>query len=231
MANVKQIRVLRNILLVLVLCLFVLWLLRARLWSYHNALIWGIGVGLLSGALRWWQLYHRIARRDRRYERNKIFVNYLNVFEAFVAAIVYNAYMSIPLALTCLMVILLTTLSAHWWTVLASSYGLACTCFLTICIVRYERRYGPLYYQYQSEAWSGAEGLLYQEGVVVQPLMPAGKVEVGGVLWNAVSRSGECLPVGERIEVLAVERLTLDVDRLATTHFPNEGWEFNDHGV
>ena len=231
MARVKQVRVLGNTLLVFVLCISVLWLLRGRLWSYSNALSWGIGLGLLSGALRWRQLYYRIARRDRRYERNKVFVNYLNVFEALVATIVYNVYLSIPLALIGLMVVLLTTRSAHWWTVMASSGVVACTGFLAICIVRYERRYGPLYYQYKSEAWSGAEGLLYQEGVVVQSLRPVGKVEVGGVLWNAVSRSGECLPVGERIEVLSVERLTLDVDRLATSHFPNEGWEFNDHGV
>jgi hypothetical protein len=215
MANVKQVRVLRNTLLVFALCALVLWLLQSRLLAYRDALIWGVVLGLAGGALRWWHLCHHIARRDRRYERNKIFVNYLNIFEVMVAAIVYNVYISIPLVLICITIVLLTTLSAHWWTVLGSSFGLACTGFMTACIVGYERRHGPLYYQYKSEAWSGAEGMLYQEGVVVQPLMPTGKVEVGGVLWNAVSRSGEALQVGERIEVLSVERLTLDVDRLS----------------
>jgi membrane protein implicated in regulation of membrane protease activity len=215
MARVKQVRVLCNTLLVFALCALVLWLLRARLWAYHTALIWGVLLGLTGGALRWWQLYHRIARRDRRYERNKIFVNYLTIFEVIITVLFYNVYMSIPLILALITVVLLTTLSAHWWTVLGSSFGLACTGLQTACIVRYERRHGPLYYQYKSETWAGAEGLLYQEGVVVQPLIPAGKAEVGGVLWNAVSRSGEALQVGERIEVLAVERLTLYVDRLS----------------
>jgi len=215
MANVKQVRVLCNTLLAFALCAFALWLLRDRLWSCRDALTWGVGLGLLGGALRWWRLYHRIARRDRRYERNKIFVNYLNVFEVIVAAVVYNMYIAILLGLTCIAVVLLTTLSAHWWTVLGSAFGLTWMGLQAICIVRYECRHGPLYYQYNSVAWSGAEGLLYQEGVVVQPLMPTGKVEVGGVLWNAVSCSGEALQVGERIEVLLVERLTLYVDRLA----------------
>lgn len=215
MAAVKQVRVLRDTLLGFALCAVLLWLLRARLWTYRDALIWGVGLGLAGAALRWRQLYRRIARRDRRYERNKIFVNYLNSVEGVIAAVFYNVYIAIPLALIGITVALLTTLSAHWWTVLGSSFGLACKGLLAACIVGYERRHGPLYYQYKSDAWSGAEGLLYQEGVVVQTLRPAGKVRVGGVLWNAVARSGETLQVGERIEVLAVEHLTLDVDRLA----------------
>lgn len=215
MANVKQVRVLRNTLLVFALCVIVLWLLQARLLAYRDALVWGVLTGLAGGVLRWWRLYLRIARRDWRYERNKIFVDYLNIFEVLIAAVVYNVYISIPLGLAAIAVVLLTTLSAHWWTVLGSSFGLAYTAYLATRVVGYERHHGPLYYQYKSEAWSGAEGLLYQEGVVVQPLMPTGKVEVGGVLWNAVSRSGEALQIGERIEVLAVERLTLEVDRLS----------------
>ena len=223
MAKVKQVRVLINTLLAFVLCALLLWVLRTRLWAYRDALIWGVACGLAGGLLRWRMLYRRIARRDRRYERNKIFVNYLNIFEVAVAAIVYNVYISIPLALACIAAVLLTTLSAHWWTVLGSSLGLAYTGVMTAYVVGYERRYGPLYYQYKSDAWSGAEGLLYQEGVVVQPLGPIGKVEVGGVLWNAVSRSGETLRAGERIEVLAVERLTLEVDRLSMSSASSPG--------
>jgi membrane-bound ClpP family serine protease len=78
----------------------------------------------------------------------------------------------------------------------------------------YERRHGRLYYQYKSDTWSGAEGLLYQVGTVVQPLTPAGKIVLAGVLWNAVSRSGEPIAKGQQVEVLSVERLTLSVDRL-----------------
>jgi membrane-bound ClpP family serine protease len=74
-----------------------------------------------------------------------------------------------------------------------------------------------LYYQYQSETWSGAEGLLYQVGTVVQPLTPTGKVVLAGVLWNAVSHSSEPIASGQQVEVLAVERLTLYVDRVPET--------------
>jgi membrane-bound ClpP family serine protease len=34
------------------------------------------------------------------------------------------------------------------------------------------------------------------------------------VLWNAVSLSGEPIDVGEQVEVISTERLTLYVDRL-----------------
>ncbi len=217
MANVKQVRVLRNTLVVFVLCALALWLLRTRFWEHRDALALGVLVGLVCGALRWWQLHRNIARRHRRYERNKIFVNYLNGLEAAIAAVIYNIYIAIPLGLALITTTLLTTLSAHWWTVLGSSFGFVTTSFLAGCIVWYERRHGPLYYQYKSDTWSGAEGLLYQEGMVIQPLTPSGKVKVEGVLWNAVSLSGETIDEGERIEVISVERLTLYVDRLPTT--------------
>ncbi|MEE8304248.1 MAG: NfeD family protein, partial [Candidatus Tectomicrobia bacterium] len=199
------------------LCALALWLLRTRFWEHRDALALGVLVGLVCGALRWWQLHRNIARRHRRYERNKIFVNYLNALEAAIAAVAFNIYIAIPLGVALIVVTLLTTLSAHWWTVLGSSFGFVTTGFLAGCIVWYERRHGLLYYQYQSETWSGAEGLLYQEGIVIQPLTPAGKVKVEGVLWNAVSLSGETIDEGERIEVISVERLTLYVDRLPTT--------------
>ncbi len=217
MAKVKQVRVLWNTLIVFALCAIALWLLRARIGAYRDAFAWGVLGGLACGTLSWWQLHRNIARRDRRYERNKIFVNYLNILEVVVAVVAYNIYLAIPLGLFLIAAILFTTLSAHWWTILGSTFGLVSTSFLAGCIVRYERNYGPLYYQYKSEAWSGAEGLLYQEGVVVQSLKPVGRVKVGGVLWNAVSISGEALRVDERIEVVSVERLTLYVDRIATS--------------
>ena len=62
--------------------------------------------------------------------------------------------------------------------------------------------------------WSGAEGLVYQQATVVQPLTPAGKVTLQGVLWNAVSLSGEPIEIGAQVEVITTERLTLLVDRL-----------------
>jgi membrane-bound ClpP family serine protease len=71
-----------------------------------------------------------------------------------------------------------------------------------------------VYYQYSNEGWSGAEGLVYQRARVVQPLAPAGKVMIQGVVWNAVSLSGEHIEMGAQVEVITTERLTLSVDRL-----------------
>jgi membrane-bound ClpP family serine protease len=84
----------------------------------------------------------------------------------------------------------------------------------------YEQHHGPLYYQYKSDTWSGAEGMLYQVGTVVHPLMPCGKISIAGALWNAVSLSGEPIGNGQPVEVLSVERLTLYVDRLAAASEP-----------
>lgn len=213
-AIVKQVRVLRTVAIVCGLCALVLWLLRYRLWEHRDAFVLGLPAGIAIGICRWWQLSRNIARRDRRYERNKIFVNYLNLAEVITAAVVYNHYLTIPLGLLLLAVVLLGTLSAHWWTVLASSLGLGTTGVLAGCIVWYEQRHGRLYYQYKSEDWSGAEGMLYQVGTVIEPLNPAGKVTMQGVLWNAVSQSGETIEIGERVEVISIERLTLYVDQL-----------------
>ncbi len=78
--------------------------------------------------------------------------------------------------------------------------------------MRYERKHGPVYYQYDSSAWSGGEGLLYQTGEVVEPLSPTGRVLINGELWNAVSLSGEAIEKGEQIEVISRDGLTLYVD-------------------
>jgi hypothetical protein len=213
-AVVKQVRVLGNTLVACSLCALVLWLLRDRLWQHGEALALGLAAGMLAGVWRWWRLSRKITRRNRRYERNKIFVNYLTVVEVLLATIAYHPYLSIPLGLLLLAAVLFGTLSAHWWTILAASVGLTAMGVVAGCVVYYERCHGRLYYQYNSENWAGAEGLLYQVGTVVQSLTPAGKVMIQGVLWNAVSVSGEGIEVGEPIEVISVERLTLYVDRL-----------------
>jgi membrane-bound ClpP family serine protease len=62
--------------------------------------------------------------------------------------------------------------------------------------------------------------MLYQVGTVVQPLTPAGKVKIQGVLWNAISLSREALAVGEQVEVISMHRLTLYVDRLPPSSDP-----------
>jgi hypothetical protein len=214
MAMVKQVRVLRNVVVMLVLYGIVAWLVRDHFWPHGDALALGVAGGLAYGVVRWWRLRRRIARRDRRYEPNKIFVDYLHGLETFLSVVAHNVYVFLPLAVGLLVAMVVIARSAPWWTVMVSSFGLAGMAVLGACVVWYERRFGRLYYQYKSDTWSGAEGLLYQQGIVVQPLTPTGKVKVAGVLWNAESMSGEIMQAGERIEVLGVERLTLRVDRL-----------------
>lgn len=220
--RVKQVRVLRNILIGCGVWVLVLWWLRGQLWVYRLALGFGCIAGIAVGSGYWWRLQRNIARRDRRYERNKIFVHYLNLVEVLMATVVYNPYLAIPLGLLLLAAAFLSVFSAHWWTVLASGLGLTATTVVAGWIVRYERHHGPLYYQYYSESWSGAEGLLYQIGTVVAPLGPSGKVKLQGALWNAVSLSGEVIEVGEQVEVISIERLTLYVDRLTPTRASHE---------
>ena len=218
--RVKQVRVLRNVLIGCGGWGLVLWWLRDQMWAYRYDLGLGCLAGMAVGSGYCWYLQRRIARRDRRYERNKIFVHYLNWVEALTSTVAYNPYLAIPLGLLLLAVVVL--FSVHGWTVLASGLGLTATAVLAGWIVWYEQHHGPLYYQYNSEAWSGAEGLLYQVGTVVIPLCPSGKVKLQGALWNAVSLSGEAIEVGQEVEVIAIERLTLAVDRVMPARAPLE---------
>lgn len=212
-AVVKQVRVLRNIVLTWGLAAVILWSLRVRLWEHGEAAAVGVFLGAALGVARWRLLRRRIARRDRRYERNKIFVHYLSVWELLLHAVGYNLYLSIPLGLGLLVLVAVGVFSA-WWSVLLWSTLWVAVSVVAVCLLSYERQHGPVFYQYNSEDWGGAEGLLYQEGTVVEALTPRGKVTVQSVLWNAVSMSGESIDVGTAIEVIAIERLTLYVDRL-----------------
>ena len=215
MAQVKQARVLRNLIGLGLLCAGLVWLLGDRVWQAPDALTWGAALAVPGALLHWRWLARRITRRDRRYERNKIPVSYLSVIEALTAAFAESYYLAIPVALGVVIVMVTVSLSGHWWTVLGASCGLAWAAVLTGRILVYEWRHGALYYQYDNSNWSGAEGMLYQCGTVVQPLAPAGKVNMpGGVLWNAVSQSGETIDAGDPVEVIGVQRLTLYVDRL-----------------
>jgi membrane-bound ClpP family serine protease len=170
--------------------------------------------GAVGGCLWWRHLSRTIARRDRRYERNKIFVNYISVVEVAIAAVVYNHYLALPLGVVLLAVVVGMRVFPYAWVVYLGSSGLAGMSVLAGAILWYERRHGHIYYQYNNEGWSGAEGLVYQQATVVQPLVPAGKVMIQGVLWNAVSLSGETIERGVQVEVITTERLTLYVDRL-----------------
>lgn len=215
MAQVKQARVLRNLIGFGLMCGCLVWWLGDRVWQAPDALAWGATLAVPGALLHWRWLARRITRRDRRYERNKIPVSYLSIIEALAAAFAESYYLAIPVVLGVVIVMVTVSLSGHWWTALGVSCGLAWTVVLTSRILVYEWRYGALYYQYDNSDWTGAEGMLYQRGTVAQPLAPAGKVNMpGGVLWNAVSQSGETIDTGEPVEVIGVRRLTLHVDRL-----------------
>lgn len=211
---VKQVRVVRNAMIWSILCAAGLALVRGRLWEHWDALLVGAMLGGLYGLYHWRRLSGTIARRDRRYARNKIFVHYLDAAEFVLNVVAYHYLLTILVGTVLAAVAVLSVLSDGWLAVLIGSFGLARGLVLIGYALRYEQRHGPLYYQYDSRTWSGAEGMLYRDATVVKPLTPEGKVDLQGELWNAVSISGEPIDAGEHVEVIAVEHLTLYVDRM-----------------
>jgi membrane protein implicated in regulation of membrane protease activity len=221
MALVKQVRVLRNVAVWTALGALVLGLLYERLWEHGEALALGAALGAMAALYYWRRLSRRIARRHRRFARNRIFVHDLSAVELLLAAIAYNAVLAIPIGAALVVVVLLAVLSEGWWAVLLGGFALASGAVLMSCILRDERRHGPLYYQYDSRTWGGAEGMLYGVATVVKPLTPEGAVDFQGELWQATSLSGEPIEAGARVEVLAVEGLRLYVDRLPEPPSPS----------
>jgi len=57
---------------------------------------------------------------------------------------------------------------------------------------------------------TGAEGLIGLKGEVIEPLTPVGVIRVGGEYWKTKS-VGENIAVGEEVEILRVNGLTLTV--------------------
>lgn len=221
MALVKQARVLRNVGLLWLLCIVLLGAMAGQLASHSTTLLSGGLLGGYGGWRRWRALSRRIVRRQHRYEANKILVHYLHTGEILLTLFFSFPFLLLPFGAGLALLFYFVPSYASWSVVLMSSAGLACTSVLFVCVVRYERSSSPLYYQYDSGGWSGAEGMLYQQGTVIETLQPSGKVKMaGGVLWNAVSLSGETIAMGERVEVISVRKLVLYVDRLPAT----EGW-------
>src|SRR5688572_1352010 len=107
MTLVKQVRVLRNVVWVAAIGILALALVQTYLWEHREAIGLGGVAGGLCGWLYWGQLRRTIARRDRCYERNKIFVHYLSIVELAIGAVAYNHYLAIPLGLALLAGILL----------------------------------------------------------------------------------------------------------------------------
>jgi membrane-bound serine protease (ClpP class) len=61
----------------------------------------------------------------------------------------------------------------------------------------------------RSRVRTGRLGLVGQRGIVLERLAPAGRIRIGDELWNA--RSERELEIGETVEVVGVEGLTLAV--------------------
>ena len=59
---------------------------------------------------------------------------------------------------------------------------------------------------------TGAEGMMGQEGEVVESLTPKGVVKVGGEYWQAECLDGD-METGEEVEVVGINRLKLEVKR------------------
>jgi len=59
---------------------------------------------------------------------------------------------------------------------------------------------------------TGSEGMIGLKGEVTQPLIPMGTVRVGDEYWKAKSVADN-IAVGEEVEILGLEGLTLKVNR------------------
>ena len=57
---------------------------------------------------------------------------------------------------------------------------------------------------------TGSEGMIGLEGTVIKPLTPFGVIRIEGEYWKAKSVD-ENIAVGEEVEVLRLNRLTLEV--------------------
>lgn len=77
---------------------------------------------------------------------------------------------------------------------------------------------GMLYFlvfrAFREPVHSGAEAMLRQRGEVVETLDPDGLIRLRGELWRATS--SEHVRCGEKVEVVGINRLTLEVRRSRT---------------
>lgn len=71
---------------------------------------------------------------------------------------------------------------------------------------------GMVFKSQVSKSKTGTEGLIGEIGVVKKALTPEGKVFVHGELWRAVSKTA--LPEGTRAQVVKIENLVLEVEKV-----------------
>jgi len=99
--------------------------------------------------------------------------------------------------------------AVRWWNLpVLAAYGLA-----GLWIVKDVIMFPVVRVAYESDSSSGVEGIRGTLGVVTQPLVPAGYVQLGSERWKAelVAGSGT-VPEGSEIRVVEVRGLTLVVE-------------------
>jgi len=202
--------------MVIVLSLFSanLWFSRHRLSINHKALSAGLFGGAGYGLLYWRIIKRRIERRDRKHEANKVFVRFLSMFEAAIAFGALGYWFLFALGLVFLFAMLVDAISGQWWSILISGFAIGVSGVVTCLVLLYEKKNGPLYYQYDNRGWLGREGMLYKTGKVVKSLKPKGTVTVENEIWMAVSACGGEIEEGAHVEVISMEGLVLTVDRI-----------------
>lgn len=215
--RVRKIRVLRNLLVLFGASLALLWLARGGISASTPALLLGAAAGVGYGVFYWRRLLGRVQRSGHRHARNRVFVRFISPVEVLLVALGWNLAMLAAVLSLVLVLVLFNLMLGGWLAALAGSFGSAATAVLMVLLLRFEHRYGALYYQYASEAWAGAEGLLYQRGVAITDLSPAGQVRIRAENWRARSISGEPIGAGSRVEVLDQEGLCLIVDHIDDT--------------
>jgi len=60
---------------------------------------------------------------------------------------------------------------------------------------------------------TGSEGMVGLVGEVIEPLAPVGVVRVEGELWKAKAVDEDDISAGEDVEILRLQKLTLEVKR------------------
>jgi len=79
------------------------------------------------------------------------------------------------------------------------------------CLTVYTLRGGVLDRFIWRDRRTGKEGMVGLVGTVVDRLDPAGRIRVRGELWNAVLEDGDSADLGDRVQILGAEGLTLRV--------------------
>lgn len=84
---------------------------------------------------------------------------------------------------------------------------------------------GAVWRSARKRVTSGQEGMVHDEGVVVEDLTPYGFVSCHGEVWKAVTEDGTSIPKGTRVRVSRAEGLLLHVREEKTESLKEKGAE------